>query len=73
VVEKFAPFAEDAAEGFRHRKHELSVRHVEAEDARDPVAGLADFPLMTARAKMPRLAGEGEEALVRVKGSCNIS
>jgi hypothetical protein len=64
VVEKFAPFAEDPAEGFRHRKHELPVWHLEAEDAGDPVAGLADFALMTTRAKMPRLAGEGEEPLV---------
>jgi hypothetical protein len=40
------------------------VRHLEAEDAGDPVAGLADFPLMTTRTKMPRFAGEGEEPLV---------
>jgi hypothetical protein len=69
VVEKFAPFAEDPAEGFRHRKHELPVRHVEAEDARDPVAGLADFALMAARAEVARLAGEGEEALVAAVGT----
>ena len=69
MVEKFAPFAEDPAEGFRHRKHELPVRHLEAEDARDPVAGLADFALMAARAEVARLAGEGEEALVAAVGT----
>jgi len=64
MIEKFSPFAENAAQGLGHRKDELSVRHVEAEDAGDPVAGGADLPLMTARAEMARLAGEGEEALV---------
>jgi len=69
VVEKFAPFAENPAEGFRHRKHELPVRHVEAEDARDPVAGLTDFALMATRTEVARLAGEGEEPLVPAVGT----
>ena len=64
MVEKFAPFAEDPAEGFRHRKHELPVRHVEAEDARDPVAGRADFALMATRREVAGLAGEGKEAFM---------
>ena len=64
VVEELAALAEDAAEGFRHRKHELPVWHLEAEDAGDPVAGGADFALVATGAEMPRLAGEGEEALM---------
>lgn len=64
MVEKFAPFAEDPAERFRHRKHELPVRHVEAEDARDPVAGLTDFALMATRTEVAGLAGEGKEAFM---------
>jgi uncharacterized MAPEG superfamily protein len=64
VVEKFASFAEDASQGFWHREDELAVRHVEAEDARDPVAGLADFALMAARAEVAGLAGEGKEAFM---------
>ena len=69
MVEKFAPFAEDPAEGFRHRKHELPVRQVEAEDARDPVAGLTDFALMATRTEVAGLAGEGKEALVAAVGT----
>jgi hypothetical protein len=83
MIEELAALAEDAAEGFRHRKRtqakresppevagvtagngKLPVRHVEAENAGDPVAGLPHLPLMTARAKMLCLAREGEEALV---------
>jgi hypothetical protein len=64
VVEKFAPFAEDPAEGFRHRKHELPVRHLEAEDAGDPVAGRADFALMATWTEVAGLAGEGKEAFM---------
>jgi len=64
VIEELAAFAEDAAQGFGHRKDELAVRHVEAEDARDPVAGLADFALMAARAEVAGLAGEGKEAFM---------
>jgi len=69
MVEKFAPLAENSPQRLGHRKHELPGRHLEAEDAGDPVAGLTDFPLMAAGAKMPRLAGEGEEALVAAIGT----
>jgi len=69
MIEELAALAEDAAKGFRHRKHELAVRHLEAEDSGDPVAGLADFALMAARAEVARLAGEGEEALVAAVGT----
>jgi len=69
VIEELAAFAEDAAEGFGHGEDELPVRHVEAEDARDPVAGGADFALVAARAKVARLAGEGEKALVAAVGT----
>jgi hypothetical protein len=47
----------------------LSVRHLEAEDAGDPVAGGADFALMAARAEVPGLASEGEEALMATVGT----
>lgn len=69
MIKELSSLSEDAAEGFRHRKYELPVRHLKAEDAGDPVAGRADFALMTARAKMPRLAGKGEEALVAAVGT----
>jgi hypothetical protein len=69
MIEELAPFAENATEGFRHRKHELPVRHFEAEDAGDPVSGLADFALMATRTEVARLAGEGEEALVSAFGA----
>ena len=69
MIEELAALAEDPAEGFRHRKHELAMRHLEAEDSGDPVAGLADFALMAARAEVARLAGEGEEALVAAVGA----
>jgi len=69
MVEKFTPFAENSPQRLGHRKHKLPVRHLEAEDAGDPVAGLTDFPLMAAWAKMPRLAGEGEEALMAAIGA----
>ena len=69
MVEKFTPFAENSPQRFGHRKHKLPVRHLEAEDAGDPVAGLTDFPLMAAWAKMPRLAGEGEEARMPAIGA----
>jgi hypothetical protein len=69
MVEKFAPFAEDPAEGFRHRKHERPVRHLEAEDAGDPVARGADLSLMATGAEVPRLAGEAEAALVPAVGA----
>jgi hypothetical protein len=69
MIEELAALAEDAAEGFRHRKHELAVRHLEAEESGDPVAGLADFALMAARAEVARLAGEGEEARVAAVGT----
>jgi len=69
MIEKLAPLAEDAAQWLWHGKHELPVGHLEAEDAGDPVAGGADFPLMAARAEMPCLAGEGEEALVPAVGT----
>jgi hypothetical protein len=64
MVEKLAALAENATEGFGHGEDELPVRHFEAEDAGDPVAGGADFALMAARTEVARLAGEGEEALV---------
>jgi hypothetical protein len=73
MIEELAALAEDAAEGFGHRKHELAVRHLEAEDAGDPVTGGADFALMTTRAEVPRLAGEGEEALVSAVGALQPS
>lgn len=69
MIEELASFAEDPAEGFRHGEDELAVRHLEAEDAGDPVAGGADFALMATRAVVPRLAGEGEEALVAAVGA----
>jgi hypothetical protein len=69
MVEKFAPLSENSPQRFGHRKHKLPERHLEAEDAGDPVAGLTDFPLMAAWAEVPRLAGEGEEALVAAIGA----
>jgi len=69
MVEELAALAENAADGFRHREDELPVRHVEAEDAGDPVAGGSDFALMAARTKVPSLAGEGEEAFVSAVGT----
>jgi len=69
MVEEPAALAEDAAERFGHRKHELPVRHVEAEDAGDPVASGADFALVAARTKVARFAGEGEEPLVSAVGT----
>jgi hypothetical protein len=73
MVEEFSALAEDAAEGFRHRKHELPVRHLEAEDSGNPVAGLTDFALMATGAEVPRLAGEGEEPLVSAVGALQPS
>ena len=69
MVEEVASFAENATEGFRHGEDELPVRHVEAEDPGNPITGLADFALMATRTKVPRLAGEGEEALVPAVGA----
>jgi hypothetical protein len=69
MIEELAALAEDAAEGFRHRKHELPVWNIKAEDAGDPVAGLADFALMATWTEVARLAGEGEEALVAAVGT----
>jgi hypothetical protein len=69
MIEELAAFAENATEGFGHGEDELSVRHLEAEDAGDPVAGLADFPLVTTRTKVPCLAGEGKEPLVPTVGA----
>ena len=69
VVEKLAPLAENSPERLGHGEYELPVRHLDADDAGDPVAGLADFPLMAAWAKMPRPAGEGEEALMHAVGT----
>jgi len=64
MIEELASFAEDPAEGFGHREHELPVRHVEAKNTGNPITGRADFALMATRTEVPRLAGEGEEALV---------
>jgi hypothetical protein len=64
MIEELASFAENATDGFGHGEDELPVRHVEAEDAGNPITGLADFALVTTRTKVPRLAGEGEEVLV---------
>jgi hypothetical protein len=63
-VEEFAPFAENAPEGFRHREDELAVGHVEADVVGDPAAGLFDFALVAARAEVAGLAGKGEELFV---------
>ena len=30
MIQELAPLAEDASQGFRHRKHELPVQHLEA-------------------------------------------
>mgnify|MGYP007132072843 FL=1 len=60
MVEELAALAEDASQGLGHGEDELSVGHVEAEDAGDPVGGLADFALVAARAEVPGLASEGE-------------
>ena len=64
MVEELAALAENAAEGFRHGEDELPVWHVEAEDAGNPFACLADFALMTARTEVAGLARKSEEALV---------
>jgi hypothetical protein len=64
MIEEFSPLAEDAAQRFGHGEDELPVRHVKAEDTRDPIAGLTHFSLMATRTEVPCLAGEGEEALV---------
>jgi len=69
MIEELAPLAEDAAQGLGHRKDELPVRQLKAEDAGDPVAGLTDFPLMTARAEVAGFAGEGEGALMPAIGA----
>ena len=69
MVEELAALAEDASQGLGHGEDELSVGHVEAEDAGDPVAGLADFALVAARAEVAGLAGEGEEPLVAAVGT----
>jgi hypothetical protein len=69
MIEELASFAENATEGFGHGEDELPVRHVEAEDAGNPITGLADFALMTTRTKVARLAGEGEKALVPAIGA----
>ena len=64
MIEELASFAENAPKRFGHGEDELPVRHVEAEDARDPVAGLADFALMATRTEVAGLAGEGKEAFM---------
>jgi hypothetical protein len=64
MIEELAAFAKNAAEGFGHGEDELPVRHLEAEDACDPVAGGSDLALMTARTEVPSLTGEGEEPLM---------
>jgi hypothetical protein len=69
MIEELASFAENAPKGFGHGEDELPVRHVEAEDAGDPITGLEDFALVTTRTKVPRLAGEGEKALVPAIGA----
>jgi hypothetical protein len=69
MIEELASFAENATDGFGHGEDELPVRHVEAEDAGNPITGLADFALVTTRTKVPRLAGEGEEPLMSAVGA----
>jgi hypothetical protein len=42
----------------------LAVRHLEADGAGNPLAGLEDFSLVATGTEMPSLAGEGEQLFV---------
>jgi len=52
-----------------HPEQSTDHRQVEAEDAGDPIAGLADFAQMATRTEAARLAGEGKEPLVSAVGA----
>ena len=71
MIEELAALSEDAAKGFGHRKHELPVRHLEADGAGDPLAGLEDLSLVATGTEVAGLAGEGEQFFVSTVRALN--
>lgn len=69
VGEESAAFAEDAAEDFWNRKHELPMRDGVADVSGDPFGVLAGAALVAGGADVAGFAGEGEEALVTAVGA----
>lgn len=68
-IEEMAAFAEDAAEHFGDRKHELAVGDGVADGGGDPCAGVEGAALVAGGAEVAGFAGEGEEVLVAATGA----
>jgi hypothetical protein len=68
-IEEMAAFAEDAAEHFGDRKHELAVGDGVADGGGGPCAGVEGAALVAGGAEVAGFAGEGEEVLVAATGA----
>ena len=71
MMKKFSSFSKDSPQRFWHSENELPMGNIEAYGLCDPVAGLANSALVTARAEVAGFAGKGEQFFVTAIGAKN--